>query len=154
MIIQVNGCKYANEFASIYNSANLLFEENRRCDADEKVFYKQLREDDNFIYMRANEICGFMSCHRYEEYCELTSLYIKRECQGMKIGHQLLEYFEKQIEHGSYSIIKVLNNADWASAFYKKHGYQILNEEMYNLIRSWNMTEKAWEKILYKKLGN
>lgn len=150
MIIPVKENKYAFEFAAIYNSANTLFQESERCDADEKVFYKQLREDYNFIYMSEDEICGFMSYHRYEEYYELTSLYIKRECQGRKIGHQLLVHYEKQIEPGSYSIIKVLNNADWALAFYKKHGYQFLNDEMRSIIGSWNMTEKAWEKILYK----
>lgn len=153
MIIPVKEYGYADDFASIFNSANTLFPENERCDADGKVFYNQLKEDDNFLYMNENEICGFMSYHKFEEYYELTSLYIKREKQGIRIGHQLLTYFEEQIKNDSYILIKVLNNAYWALDFYQKHGYELLNDEMRNLAGSWNITEKAWEKILYKKAG-
>lgn len=33
----------------------------------------------------------------------------------------------------------------------KERGYAVLNDEMRSLAKSWNMTEKPWEKILYKR---
>lgn len=38
MIIPVNERRYADAFASVYNSANTLFPPERRCDADGTVF--------------------------------------------------------------------------------------------------------------------
>ena len=94
-----------------------------------------------------------MSYHRFREYYELTSLYVRKEYQKTQIGHQLLTHFENQATDHAWMIIKVLNDADWAQNFYQKHGYKALNEEMRMLTESWNMKEKAWEKILYKVRG-
>lgn len=45
------------------------------------------------------------------EYYEITSLYVKREYQRMKIGHHLLSFVESQTVNNDYIIIKVLKNA-------------------------------------------
>ncbi|MCM1538649.1 MAG: GNAT family N-acetyltransferase [bacterium] len=156
MIIPVSGRGYAGDFAAVYNSANTLFPQNERSDADETVFYPQLERDNNYIYTDGDEICAFMSCRSFEEYRELTSLYVKRECQRKKIGRELLRYFEEAPVQKApagrefYFLVKVLRNAEWALDFYKKHGYEPLNEKTRGLICRWNMTEKAWENILIK----
>ena len=149
MIKPVDGDEYAKVFASIYNSANTLFPENARCDAGEEIFYRQLTEDHNFVYIKKDDVCGFVSYHRFAEYYEITSLYVKRDCQRMKIGHHLLSFAESQIEKDCYIIIKVLKNADWAVRFYQEHGYKPLSEAR-DLAQAFNLTEKMWEKILYK----
>lgn len=151
VIKSVNDYKYSSIFAKIYNSANTLFPTDARCEAGEEIFYRQLIEDNNFIYIKKNNICGFVSYRRSTSYYEITSLYVKREYQNKKIGHNLLTFVESQIDKGNYIIIKVLNNASWAFDFYKKHGYKPLNT-MQSLINEFNLTEKAWEKILYKDM--
>ncbi|MDE5819367.1 MAG: GNAT family N-acetyltransferase [Lachnospiraceae bacterium] len=154
MIIQVTEPHYARDFALIYNSANTLFQEQERCDADETVFYKQLQEDQNFIYMEEDTICAFLSFHTFAEYHELTSLYVKREYQRAGIGEQLLTYFEayaKKSLDNCCLIVKALRNAPWAIHFYQKHGYELLDDRMRRTISNWNLTEKAYEMILYKK---
>lgn len=151
MIKLIDDHRYASAFAAVYNSAITLFPKEQRCDADEAVFVRQLQEDHNCVYIDDGSIYGFASYHKYGEYCELTSLYVKRECQRMGVGRQLLEYVEGQIEEGTYIILKALNNAVWSFDFYEERGYRLLDDEMRELIKRWNLTEKRWEKILYKK---
>ncbi len=151
MILPVTGTEYAKVFAELYNSANMLFSENERADAGEEAFYRQLRKDCNFLYIIEGEACGFMSWHKYAGYYELTSLYVKRSYQGRKVGHELLTYFEGGITEDACILIKVLKNAPWALNFYKKHGYETLNEETRELLKSWNIKEKSWENIFFKQ---
>lgn len=157
MILPINGQNYARDLAAVYNSANTLFPEEQRCDADETVFYRQLQEDRNFLSLDGDTICGFMSWRKSAEYAELTSLYVRREYQKTGVGGQLLAHFEEQAADASCLIVKVLRQAPWALAFYEKHGYEPLNEEMRRFIESRGLKaerliEKAWEKILYKSL--
>ena len=86
MIIQVSEPHYARDFALIYNSANMLFQEQERCDADEAVFYKQLKEDQNFIYMERETICGFLSFHAFKGYHELTTPVSLSKPSAMRSG--------------------------------------------------------------------
>ncbi len=148
MIQPIWGQKYARDLAAVYNSANTLFPEEQRCDADETVFYRQLQEDRNFAYFRENTICGFMSWRKSAEYAELTSLYVRREYQKTGVGGLLLAHFEEQAAGSSCLIVKVLRQAHWALAFYEKHGYQPLTAETRRLMESRGITEKGWEKIL------
>lgn len=151
MILPVTGTEYAKVFTDIYNSANTLFPESERADAGEEVFYRQLSEDSNFLYIMEGEACAFMSWHKYAEYYELTSLYVKRQCQGRKAGSELLKYFEEHIMEDACILVKVLKNAPWALIFYKKHGYETLNEETRELLKGWNIKEKSWENIFFKQ---
>lgn len=153
MIIQVNEPEYANIFATIYNSANTLFDDSERYDASGEIFIKQLKDDTNFIYLdEEQKIRGFMSFHKIDRYYELTSLYVERKYQKEKIGYQLLTHFEKQAGKNTILFIKVLKNAYWALNFYQKNGYEFLNDEIYSIITSLGIIEKSWEKILYKKI--
>ncbi len=151
MIKPVDDCKYSSIFATIYNSANTLFPPDARSESGEEIFYRQLLEDNNFVYLSENNICGFVSYRRVIDYYEITSLYVKRDYQKMKIGHELLVFVESQIDKGSYVIIKVLKNACWALDFYQKHGYKPLNT-MKLFTDNFDLTEKSWEKILYKNM--
>lgn len=64
-----------------------------------------------------------MSFHCYEQYSELTSLYVKREVQGRGIGERLLRHFEKEAKPRTLALVKVLKSAPWALSFYQKHNY-------------------------------
>lgn len=149
MIKPANGREDSAVFASIYNSANTLFSQADRCEAGREIFYRQLTEDHNFVYVSGNDICGFISYHKFTDYDEITSLYVKRDYQRMGIGHQLLSFAESQIGEGNDIMIKVLKNADWALRFYQKYGYKRLKDIQNNT--ACNLIEKEWEKIYYKK---
>lgn len=153
MILPINDLKYADVLAAIYNSANTLFPEEQRRDADGTVFYRQLQEDQNFLYVDGSEPYGFTSCRRCGDCLELTSLYVKREHQKTGVGRQLLACFEGQANGASCLIVKVLRQAHWALAFYQKHGYRPLGEEERRLLESQGVTEKAWERILCKDVS-
>lgn len=153
MIIPIDDLKYADVLAAIYNSANALFPEEQRRDADGMVFYRQLQEDRNFLFVDEGEPCGFTSCRRCGDCLELTSLYVKRERQDAGVGRQLLACFEGQADGASLLIVKVLRQAHWALAFYQKHGYGPLSDEARRLLEGQGVTEKAWERILCKTVS-
>lgn len=152
MIIPISGQGRAKDLAVIYNNANTLFPEEQRRDAEEAIFYRQLEEDQNYLYQEDDVICGFMSWHKFDKYAELTSLYVRRECQKAGIGGKLLAHFEGQAAGAPCLIVKVLRQAHWALAFYEKRGYRPLNGETCRLMESHGITEKPWEKILCKTL--
>lgn len=136
-----------------------LFPENARRDADETIFYKQLAEDHNFVYLNGEDVCGFVSYHKFMGYDEITSLYVKKDMQRMKVGHHLLAFVENQIRgdrdtmsDGTDVIIKVLNNAPWALDFYRKHGYTAL-QNGHSLAEGRSLLKKPWETILCKRVG-
>ena len=151
MIVQVDTQEYADIFAAVYNSANTLFDNSEQYDATGKLFLSQLENDENFICLDGKEVVGFMSFHRYGQYSELTSLYVKREFQNRGIGERLICHFEQKIKPDALALVKVLNNAPWALRFYQKHGFTFLDENIAESFKTLGITDKPWEKILYKK---
>lgn len=152
MIIQVDTPEYADIFAAVYNSANTLFENSEQYDATGEIFLPQLKADENFIYSDGDEVVGFMSFHCYEQYSELTSLYVKKEFQNRGIGESLIRHFEQKIKPGTSALVKVLKNAPWALRFYQKHGFTFLDAKKAESLKTLGITEKPWEGILYKSL--
>lgn len=150
MIIQVDTPEYADIFAAVYNSANTLFKNSEQYDVTGKIFLPQLKNDENFIYSDGDEVTGFMSFHCYEQYSELTSLYVKREFQNRGIGESLIHYFEQKLNSGTPALVKVLKNASWALRFYQKYGFTFLDAKKTESLKALGITEKPWEKILYK----
>lgn len=150
MIIQVNTPEYADRFAAVYNSANTLFENSGQYDAAGEIFLPQLKNDENFIYADGDEVIGFMSFHCYEQYSELTSLYVKREVQQRGIGDRLMRCFEQRMKPGNLALVKVLKNAPWALRFYQKHDFAFSDNEMAEHLNALGLAEKPWERILYK----
>ena len=154
MILHVTDRKYLNVFADIYNSANELFAENERGTATADIFESQLINDENYIDVREDgSIDGFMSFRTYGKYYEITSLYIRRECQRKGTGYKLLSHFERQLGNGGVIFVKVLKNAPWSLNFYKKNGYVPVDTEVGKAAKALNITEKAWSVVLYKDMA-
>lgn len=151
MIIQADKESYIKDMAEIYNSANLLFSEKERgVAATPDLFWRQWEQDENYLYVdEKNEVKGFMSYKEYGTYYELTSLYIRLECQKEGIGSKLLEYFEKQ-SSGKCKVIDVLNNAPWALRFYQKNEYVPITDEVIQKLSTTNIERHPWSTILYK----
>ncbi len=150
MIKQIRGQEYADIFAAVYNSANTLFDNGGQYDANGEIFLPQLENDENLVYLTGEDIVGFLSFHRHEQYCELTSLYVRKEFQNQGIGEQLICDFEERIEPGTLTLIKVLKNAPWALNFYQKHRYTFLDDTTADALKALGITEKPWERILRK----
>lgn len=151
MIKQIRGQEYADIFAAVYNSANTLFENSGQYDAAGEIFLPQLENDENLVCLNGEDIVGFLSFHRHEQYCELTSLYVRKEFQNQGIGDQLIRDFEEKIEPGTLTFIKVLKNVPWALSFYQKHHYTLLDDTTADALKAFGITEKPWERILLKK---
>ena len=155
MIVQITGAKYADIFASIYNSANELFATAEQGAASADTFVSQIEKDINFMDMQANgDFSAFMSYHQYGHFFELTSLYVKKEYQRSGIGSQLFSHLEAQLENGEAIFVKVLKNAPWAQNFYVKHGFLPLNcQELREAAASLNIVEKSYSTVFYKTIS-
>lgn len=112
----------------IYNSAIAIFDEKDRADAIEDIFYRQIREDENYIYYGENGVAkAFFSYRKWtEKVYEITSLYVKKEWQRAGIGKSCVEFLEKQIPMGSVLYVKALKNAPWSIAFTGKWDLRIV----------------------------
>lgn len=153
MTEHVTGQEYAEIFAEIYNSSIELFEEEVRGSATADIFIPQLENDVNYIEIQEDgDIAAFMSYHQYENYYELTSLYVKREYQRKGIGHKLLSYMEQSLHNDEIIFVKVLRNAPWSLNFYQTNGYMPLDTQLKECAATLNITEKPWSIVLYKRV--
>lgn len=152
MILHVTDEKYLEIFASIYNSANTLFQESERGIAAPDIFIPQFKNDENFVEVtEQGEAAAFMSYHCCGECFELTSLYVRREFQRSGLGGRLLQYFEEQVPSGGLAFVKVLNNAPWSEKFYRKNGYAALDDKTRKIAEAFGIAGKKWSTVLCRK---
>lgn len=87
---------------------------------------------DTFVYEKNNEICGFISILNNNY---IGALFVRCDCQNSGIGSSL-------INHVKYIYLKLLLNVyvdnNNAVEFYKKHNFNIIDEQ---LDESTNRTE-------------
>ncbi|MBE5901333.1 MAG: GNAT family N-acetyltransferase [Lachnospiraceae bacterium] len=126
MFKKTTDIKECTILTEIYNSAILVFDEKDRADATEDIFYKQMREDENYLYYGEDGIAkAFFSYRKVAEAVyEMTSLYVKKEYQRAGIGQKCFTFLEEQIPKGSILYVKALKNAPWSIAFYRKMGFE------------------------------
>lgn len=168
-IVQITDTKYADIFAAIYNSANELFAAAEQSAAGADIFVPQIASDMNFMKIQENgDFSAFMSYHRYGNFYELTSLYVKKEYQQNGIGFQLLSHMEALLRNNDVIFVSVLKNAPWAQNFYGKHGFHPLNSphrpadntkylspdfschKLREAAASLNIVEKSYSTVFYK----
>lgn len=151
VIIHANDRKYLDDFVNIYNSANLLFQPEERSEATPEVFVPQLENDTSIIVINeSGNADAFLSYHSYGKLYELTSLYVKSECQNRGLGKKLLIHFESQVPRESIVFVKALNNAPWSFNFYLKNGYSLIDYDTKEMATSFGILETPWSTILYK----
>ncbi len=163
MILQVTDITCAGSFAAIYNSANTLFPEKEQAQADAGIFVSQIKNDINFAIQENGIFSAFISYRQCGSLYELTSLYVKRECQKMGSGSKLLSHLEAQMPADGILFVKVLKNAPWARDFYQKHGFLPLHSPCLTInsglfschalreaAASLNIVEKPYSIVLYK----
>lgn len=154
MLQYVADQKYAEAFAAVYNSANTLFGESERRDADAALFAAQMDENENLaVFSASGEVTAFLSFHRTGESYELSALYVQREHQREGRGTELLRAFEERLPAGSVIFAKVLKNAPWAMAFYRRNGFAPVDGGMREAAAALGITDKPWSAVLYKVAG-
>ncbi len=154
MFKKVNSIDSCDVFLDIYNSAILNFAEEERGEATSDIFYQQISTDINYIYYDNDDFPkAFFSYKKHTDYLfQLTSLYVRKECQRMGIGKQSILFLEEMIPTGSVLCVKVLKNAPWSINFYYKMGFMDISNEMEKEISEYGLKTNPWSRILRKNL--
>lgn len=117
-----------NEIVTIYNDANLLFDEHVRSSATESTFYDLLANDVLLIATVDHKAVAFISYHTQEDILFISGLYVMRNYQKKGIGTLLISTVLKSLTDVEYVLLKVLKLANWAISFYQKYGFTPLNQ--------------------------
>ncbi len=152
MFQKVNDIASCETFAGIYNSAILLFDVKDRSDATGNVFLEQLRSDTNYICCDDDgaEKAFFSYRQRSGNAFELTSLYVKRECQRKGVGQSCLLFLEGLLPKGSIIYVSVLKNAPWSIDFYHKMGFE--DDADGEAVTNLGIKVSPWSAILRKEI--
>lgn len=129
--------------AEIYNQAHKPFEtiyseEEKIAFAEDNIetvaSIEETAGTKNIICIQVeNKIVGYAVFRKKnEETVWISSLYIDPEKQGSGYGTKLLETVEKFAEENNCKVVALETHRDavWALNFYKKNGYEIVNEKM------------------------
>lgn len=154
MFKRVNGEENSSTLCEIYNSAIRLFGEKDRGNATNEIFYPQLQNDVNYIYCdesgAAQAFFSYRQCA--DNVFEMTSLYVKRDCQRMGVGRRCCLFLEERLPRGCTLYVKALKNAPWSIDFYHKIGFEDTMPEKEAALAELGMTVHAWSCILKKKV--
>ncbi|MBO4915972.1 MAG: GNAT family N-acetyltransferase [Oscillospiraceae bacterium] len=152
MFQKVNDIASCETFAGIYNSAILLFDAKERADATGDIFLEQLHSDVNYIYYDGDGTAAAFFSYRQRSgnAFELTSLYVKRECQRKGVGQRCCLFLEELLPKGSTLYVEVLKNAAWSIDFYHKMGFADVADG--EAAAKLGIKASPWSAILRKEL--
>lgn len=104
-------------------------------------------------YRKDLKLIGIMAKEPIKDVTLMRHAYVLREHQGKGIGSKLLAFVEKQIDT-EWLLIGTWKSATWAIDFYKKHGYELLDNKDDLLRKYWDIPERQVETscVLGKKM--
>ena len=112
---------------SIYDSANCLFNEEKRL-GDEDTFSKLLSENELILTTVDLKAVGFLTYNSVNsKYIEISGLYVSQEHQNSGVASAMMDKL-KTLGGNRTLFSKVLNNAPWAKNFYMKHKFVPISE--------------------------
>jgi hypothetical protein len=99
------------------------------------------------------EVVGVMGKERVKDVTLIRHAYVGMKSQGKGIGSKLLSFIEKQVDT-EWILVGTWQAASWAIDFYRKHGYNILDNKNYLLSNYWEIPGRQIETsiVLGKKL--
>ena len=105
-------------------------------------------------YRKDLKLIGIMAKEPIKDVTLMRHAYVLTEHQGKGIGSKLLAFIEKQIDT-EWLLIGTWKSATWAIDFYKKHGYELLDNKDDLLRKYWDIPERQVETscVLGKHIG-
>lgn len=155
MFQKVTDAASCDIFAMIYNSAILLFDERDRAEATGDIFRSQIENDINYIcYNDVYSATAFFSYRQYaDNLFELTSLYVRKDCQRAGVGQSCYLFLEGLLPKESTVYVKALNNAPWSIRFYQKMGFEDASADSEILKTKYGIRIEPWSNLLKKTVS-
>lgn len=104
-------------------------------------------------YRENLKLLGVMAKEPIKDATLIRHAYVLTDHQGKGIGSKLLKFIEKQVET-EWLLIGTWKTATWAIDFYKKHGYELMDNKDELLRKYWDIPERQIETsvVLGKKM--
>ena len=90
------------------------------------------------------ELRGVMGKERVADTTLIRHAYVSTGSQGKGIGSTLLGFIEKQVDT-EWLLVGTWQAATWAIAFYRKHGYELMERKDELLRRYWDIPDRQIE---------
>ena len=100
-----------------------------------------------FGWESGNEIVGVMGYQPVKDVTLIRHAYVLPAYQNKGIGTKLLEHLEK-LTKTRWMLVGTWADAEWAVAFYQKHGFEILPDKNALLHKYWNLPKRKIETSL------
>lgn len=107
-----------------------------------------------FGYKKNNELVGYVTLKPFfpgYKHCEVYWLAVKKKCQGQGLGTKLMKFIEKYAKKNGFRKVCLYTGKDMklTRKFYKKIGYQLVNEfPGYYGYQTGNTTAVLYAKLL------
>src|SRR5512137_1397866 len=95
-------------------------------------------------YRKDLKLLGVMAKEPIKDVTLMRHAYVVMEHQGKGIGSKLLAFIERQIDT-EWLLIGTWKAATWAIDFYKKHGYELMDNKDVLLRKYWDIPERQVE---------
>jgi ribosomal protein S18 acetylase RimI-like enzyme len=104
-------------------------------------------------YRRDTKLLGVIGKERIKDTTLIRHLYVRCNDQDHGIGSKLLKLVERSVDT-EYLLIGTWQAATWAINFYKKHGFQLMDDKDMLLRKYWNVPDRQIETscVLGKKM--
>ncbi len=106
-------------------------------------------------YRKNMELLGVMGKEQVLDTTLIRHAYVAMKSQRKGIGSKLLEFIERQVRT-EWLLIGTWRAATWAIEFYKKHGYEIMENKDELLRRYWDIPDRQIETsvVMGKRMGS
>ena len=114
---------------------------------------REMKRMSFFGYMKEGELLGVVGKEPVKETTLIRHLYVLTEAQGQGVGSKLLDCVQNAVST-EYLLIGTWQAASWATAFYKKHGFELAENKDDLLRKYWDIPDRQIETscVLRKKM--
>jgi GNAT superfamily N-acetyltransferase len=104
-------------------------------------------------YFQDMKLIGVMGKARVKDVTLIRHAYILREWQRKGIGSKLLTFIQRRVDT-EYLLVGTWKSATWAIEFYKKHGFELMENGEELLRKYWDIPQRQIETscVLRKKI--
>ena len=102
---------------------------------------REMRSMTFFGWGEKDKLIGVMGFQPVSDVTLIRHAYVLSDCQRKGIGTILLEYM-KQLTKTKYLLVGTWADADWAIAFYQKHGFKLMPNKDELLDKYWHISQR------------
>jgi GNAT superfamily N-acetyltransferase len=114
---------------------------------------REMKRMSFFGYMKEGELLGVVGKEPVKDTTLIRHLYVLTKAQGKGVGSKLLDHVQSAVTT-EYLLIGTWQAAHWATAFYKKHGFEPAENKDDLLRKYWDIPDRQIETscVLRKKM--